>query len=511
MTPPIPLYNPRSRQVSVVLMTGLLGAMMAFFTTLYLPGYGPATAVSDGRSLFLVARQRTPESPGGSFAFTRSKDGAGFTPMHVRSGAPAAAAAVDGELYCLFADGRLARLGESKDDWQPLRFNLKWSVRGLAVFDNALWAIGQERRHNEILTARLDNGTWTAGPTCAGTGDNVISVRGVQSGDRRLLFWSTMGGDVEARRYHIAGAGVEENELVPLPAFALDEASRFTAFAEGDGVDVFYWEADSNELPALSDTVSVHRVTFENGAWGAATPYDIVMGPGHASTRSVIVGRHADKTFLYGFRYELGLIYWGLYGVELRAGGPSEPFLVLVPNSDELQTVGAWTAFAVGVIFLTGGGLAGAIMLRRVESKSLPAVHSLYATVTDRALAAGFDVMLLYTLMSVIPGNWTPGEFWTSFLLAHIVYGVFTEAAGGQTLGKKVLGLRVLTADGAPVSIVQAFRRNAFKALEMLTVGVGSCLVTSRFQRPGDFLGGTVVIKEFRMPRQVEEGEGTEP
>ena len=90
MTSPLAFYNPRSRQVGVVLMTGLLGTTMAFFMTLYLPGYGGTLTVTDGTSLYVVARQRAPQTPGPQFFFARSRDGTSFDPPNFRSGAPVA-------------------------------------------------------------------------------------------------------------------------------------------------------------------------------------------------------------------------------------------------------------------------------------------------------------------------------------------------------------------------------------------------------------------------------------
>jgi len=511
MTPPLPLYNPRSRQVSVVLMAGLLGTMLAFFLTLYLPGYGGTLAASDGRTVCVVASRRTTDESKESFAFTRSQDGSRFAEWNVRNGKPLAAAMAKGDLYCLFADRTIARFGEGKDNWQPLRFNLKWSPVGLVAFDDELWAIGYKRRSHEVLTARLEKDTWHDGPVCANQDDNVLTVRSVQVGQRRLLLWSAMSGEGEARKYRLAGAELMDNTSRPLPTLSLKEDSQFTAFARENSVEVYTWPTPTQEPAMPGEPIGLGHAMFEDDTWTKPATLDVSMGPEYAATEGEVVAHAEDKTFVYGFRYVAGLIYWGLYGVELQKSGASAPFLVHGPLPQEVQKSAGWLTLTMSVIFLLGGGLAGLMMLRRVESRIHPLIHAPYASVIDRALATSFDGMMIYTVMNLIPGGWSVGEFWVSWVLAFLAYCVFTEAAGGQTLGKKILGLRVLTVGGRPVTLLHAFRRNVLKPLEIITVGVGCCLVTSRFQRPGDFLGGTVVIKELRMPRHVEEGEESKP
>lgn len=70
----------------------------------------------------------------------------------------------------------------------------------------------------------------------------------------------------------------------------------------------------------------------------------------------------------------------------------------------------------------------------------------------------------------------------------------------GKTLGKLVLGLRVVTTEGAPVRFRHAAARAALGLVDFgLTVGVAavlSSLLTARSQRLGDLVAGTVVLRE---------------
>jgi uncharacterized RDD family membrane protein YckC len=93
-------------------------------------------------------------------------------------------------------------------------------------------------------------------------------------------------------------------------------------------------------------------------------------------------------------------------------------------------------------------------------------------------------------------------------------YGVFFETFwNGQTPGKRLLGLRVISIDGHPINAVQATIRNFLRFADffpfvplscifpemvgwvpIFTVSIVSMLLTSRMQRLGDIAAGTMVV-----------------
>jgi uncharacterized RDD family membrane protein YckC len=79
-------------------------------------------------------------------------------------------------------------------------------------------------------------------------------------------------------------------------------------------------------------------------------------------------------------------------------------------------------------------------------------------------------------------------------------YDVAWESAwGGQTPGKRLLGLRVVGRDGAPVSFVESLVRNLLRAVEVplaYAPGVLMVALTARHQRLGDLVAGTLVVKD---------------
>ena len=82
-------------------------------------------------------------------------------------------------------------------------------------------------------------------------------------------------------------------------------------------------------------------------------------------------------------------------------------------------------------------------------------------------------------------------------------YPVLMEAFwGGRTLGKAIMKLRVVRADGAPIGLTQATARGALGLIDVWFtfgfVGLVSMLVSKRSQRLGDLVGDTLVLRRAR-------------
>ena len=111
--------------------------------------------------------------------------------------------------------------------------------------------------------------------------------------------------------------------------------------------------------------------------------------------------------------------------------------------------------------------------------------------------------MLAVAIALAILGFISSGLAWVLLLLAYFVlswfYGVLFETYfNGQTPGKRVLDLRVLTDQGRPINGEQAVLRNLFRLADisfpLVSLIAASC--SRRFQRLGDLVAGTIVIVE---------------
>ncbi len=102
--------------------------------------------------------------------------------------------------------------------------------------------------------------------------------------------------------------------------------------------------------------------------------------------------------------------------------------------------------------------------------------------------------------------------FW--FLLSWFYGGLFETLWKGQTPGKWMMGIRVVSIEGQPITPLQAILRNVlrevdaqpmwmFLPMELLPVcfyqvGFLTAILNDRFQRLGDLAAGTMVVVEQR-------------
>ncbi|NPV91619.1 MAG: RDD family protein [Firmicutes bacterium] len=123
------------------------------------------------------------------------------------------------------------------------------------------------------------------------------------------------------------------------------------------------------------------------------------------------------------------------------------------------------------------------------------------ATIID-----GILFMILGFIMALMFGTTSSTGFELSgapaFLLMIIglLYFVLLEGTIGATLGKLLLGLRVVKTDGRKCDIVGSLIRNLLRIVDALPflyiVGMITIWVTKRKQRVGDLAAGTLVVKK---------------
>jgi uncharacterized RDD family membrane protein YckC len=101
-----------------------------------------------------------------------------------------------------------------------------------------------------------------------------------------------------------------------------------------------------------------------------------------------------------------------------------------------------------------------------------------------------------------------PGAAYAILVLAHfaigIGYGITLEWFWrGQTLGKRMLRLRVMDEQGLKLKFSQVVIRNLMRFVDRLPVayGVGglACLFSRHAQRLGDFAASTIVVRQPRL------------
>jgi len=86
------------------------------------------------------------------------------------------------------------------------------------------------------------------------------------------------------------------------------------------------------------------------------------------------------------------------------------------------------------------------------------------------------------------------------FFVISVGYAIALEWFwGGQTIGKRLVRIRVMDENGLRLQLGQIAIRNLFRTVDALPVlyGVGgvACLLSKRWQRLGDFAAGTIVVR----------------
>ena len=138
------------------------------------------------------------------------------------------------------------------------------------------------------------------------------------------------------------------------------------------------------------------------------------------------------------------------------------------------------------------------------------------AGVTARAIAWFLDVLLmtamigvtcvvLSALMPLLGGLALALLFVAIFLVQWWYTTLFEWWLGGQTPGKRALGIRTLGERGLRITFVQAVIRNLVRVVDLLPglylVGVTSSLLDRSGRRLGDIAAGTIVVRERRAPK----------
>lgn len=143
-------------------------------------------------------------------------------------------------------------------------------------------------------------------------------------------------------------------------------------------------------------------------------------------------------------------------------------------------------------------------------------LHLLPAGMAPRAIAWLLDLVLrlvvlwLFGMALLFMGSAGSGLHMIVMFALMWLYPVLFELFWrGQTPGKKLLGLRVVHADGTPVGWVASATRNLLRTFDMLpfgyAVGVITSLLDGRSRRLGDMAAGSLVVHVPPPPRAHSE------
>jgi uncharacterized RDD family membrane protein YckC len=143
------------------------------------------------------------------------------------------------------------------------------------------------------------------------------------------------------------------------------------------------------------------------------------------------------------------------------------------------------------------------------------------AGVGSRFLALALDtlIQIAATLVFVVGGAtifrallpFASGATWAIALLGVLLFlifigyfAIFESVWNGQTPGKRMIGIRVIKDTGRPIAPSEAVARNLLRLVDQMPVflygvGIVSALISRQNKRLGDFVAGTIVVREQEL------------
>jgi uncharacterized RDD family membrane protein YckC len=124
-----------------------------------------------------------------------------------------------------------------------------------------------------------------------------------------------------------------------------------------------------------------------------------------------------------------------------------------------------------------------------------------WALDTAITVAASQAVANALDKLGTVAKDWTAALSLLIYFAFSLLYSIVLEWRWrGQTVGKRLFGLRVVDAHGLRLHFYQIALRNLLRAVDMLPlcylVGGAAALLSDKAQRLGDMAAGTIVLRE---------------
>jgi uncharacterized RDD family membrane protein YckC len=143
--------------------------------------------------------------------------------------------------------------------------------------------------------------------------------------------------------------------------------------------------------------------------------------------------------------------------------------------------------------------------LTQVETPEGIALRLRPAGMLPRAAAWALDfairlaVLWMLSILLLMLGETGMGLYLIALFTVFWIYPVLFEVLrDGQTIGKKAMGLRVVHANGTPITWIASIVRNLLRVVDMLPLVYGfgfiAGLIDPRGRRLGDMVAGTLVV-----------------
>ena len=140
--------------------------------------------------------------------------------------------------------------------------------------------------------------------------------------------------------------------------------------------------------------------------------------------------------------------------------------------------------YFVGIFLMTFMAVGGAGIISAIESMS--------GETGEQIGAVLFVLLIIFCVLA--------------FLSVYSGYFIYNEYKKGTTLGKRIFGLRVVSADGGKLSLGQCVLRDLLRLIDctLLLPGFLSIQLTADGKRLGDMVAGTQVVHSKAKERESQ-------
>jgi uncharacterized RDD family membrane protein YckC len=135
-----------------------------------------------------------------------------------------------------------------------------------------------------------------------------------------------------------------------------------------------------------------------------------------------------------------------------------------------------------------------------VEFPIAPFHRRFFAWITDFIILVSYLFGLYYFVRTILGPTWIfeYSWLWLCCWIPYFLYHLVMESvANGQSIGKKLMGIKVITMEGGQPSLSQYLIRWLFRLLDICLLflpGFFSIILSERSQRIGDMVAGTIMI-----------------
>lgn len=156
-----------------------------------------------------------------------------------------------------------------------------------------------------------------------------------------------------------------------------------------------------------------------------------------------------------------------------------------------------------------------------IETPEQTPLEFAIAGIGSRFLAIAIDtlIQIAVTIVVVLSGmllffvllrDHEPSTLWIAaimilcfFVLFYGYFAIFEAIWNGQTPGKRSVGIRVIKNSGRPITPAESVARNMLRIVDQMptlyATGIVSMLLSKQNRRLGDFVAGTIVVRESSL------------